>query len=126
MHASGTFIVSLTPRSPSESPIARMSLDKRFHGDLDGASTGEMLGFHTQTEGSAGYVALELVTGTLGGRDGTFALQHSGTMERGQGRTIITVVPDSATNQLTGLTGTMTISIVDGKHYYEFEYSLPT
>lgn len=125
MTARGTFDVSLAPQSQFTPEVARLSLDKRFHGDLDATSKGEMLGFHTSTEGSAGYVALEFVTGTLAGRTGAFALQHSGTMERGQGNANIRVVPDSGTDQLTGLTGTMTISIVDGKHLYEFEYSLP-
>jgi hypothetical protein len=102
-----------------------MSIDKQFHGDIDGTSKGQMLASMSDVKGSAGYVAMERVTGTLHGRSGTFALQHSGTMTHGEGQLIVTVVPDSGTGQLTGLTGKLTITIVDGKHLYDFEYSLP-
>jgi hypothetical protein len=102
-----------------------MTVAKQFHGDLEGTSTGEMLSAGTSTQGSAGYVAIERVTGTLGGRSGTFILQHSGTMTRGAPQLSITVVPDSGTGQLAGLTGTMTITIVNGKHSYEFAYEVP-
>lgn len=126
--ASGTFDVKLQPQSSDEgaegSSLARMSLDKQFHGDLAGASKGEMLSAGTSTKGSAGYVAIERVTGALEGRAGTFVLQHSGTMDRGAPRLIITVVPDSGTGRLVGLTGTMTIRIEGGKHFYEFDYTL--
>jgi hypothetical protein len=102
-----------------------MTLDKRFHGDLEGTSQGEMLAAMTAVKGSAGYVAIERVTGTLRGRKGTFALQHTGIMNRGTPSLTITVVPDSGTEQLTGLSGTMAIIITaDGKHSYEFDYTL--
>jgi hypothetical protein len=127
-HARGPFEVKLTPQatdSGSEgTPLGRMSLDKQFRGDLEATSKGEMLSAGTPVKGSAGYVAIERVSGTLRGRAGTFVLQHSGTMTRGVPHLTITVVPDSGTGQLTGLAGAMAIQIVDGKHSYEFEYTL--
>jgi flagellar basal body rod protein FlgG len=102
-----------------------MSIDKTFHGELDATSKGEMLAAMTPVKGSAGYVAIEKVTGKLAGRDGTFVLQHMGTMTRGEGKLTVTVVPDSGTGQLVGLSGTMSIEITEGKHFYHFEYSLP-
>lgn len=99
-------------------------MDKRFHGDLEATSKGEMLTAGTSVEGSAGYVAIERVSGTLHGRRGTFVLQHSGTMTRGAPQLTITVVPDSGTNELVGLAGRMVITIADGKHSYDFEYTL--
>ena len=129
IHASGTFEVKMTPQSPddkAEGPtVGRYSLDKKFQGDLEGTSKGEMLAVGTAVEGSAGYVAMEQVTGTLNGRTGTFALQHTGTMNRGAAQLSVTVVPDSGTGQLVGLAGKMEIKIADGKHFYEFEYTLP-
>jgi hypothetical protein len=126
--ATGTFDVTVTPVGTPDkaegAALGRMSLDKQFQGDLTGTSKGEMLTAMTDTKGSAGYVAIERVTGTLQGRSGTFVLQHTGTMARGAQQLTITVVPDSATGQLTGLSGTMTINIVDGKHFYEFDYAL--
>jgi hypothetical protein len=101
-----------------------MTLDKQFHGELEGTSKGVMLAVSTSVEGSAGYVAMEQVSGTLNGRGGTFALQHSGTMTRGVPQLSVTVVPDSGTGQLVGLSGRMTIQIADGKHSYDFEYTL--
>jgi hypothetical protein len=101
-----------------------MSLDKQFHGDLEATSKGEMLSAGTAVKGSAGYVAMEHVSGTLHGKSGTFVLQHSGTMARGTPQLSVTVVPDSGTGQLAGLAGTMTINIAGGKHSYEFEYTL--
>jgi hypothetical protein len=128
-HASGTFDVKLTPQANDEAAgsatLGRMSIDKQFHGDLEGTSKGEMLTAGTSVQGSAGYVAIERVSGTLQGRSGTFVLQHSGTMTRGAPQLTITVVPDSGTGQLAGLAGQMTINIADGKHSYEFEYTLP-
>jgi hypothetical protein len=125
-HASGTFEVKLTPQptDDKDSTLGRMSIDKQFHGDLDGTSKGEMLTGMTSVKGSAGYVAMEKVTGTLQGRRGTFILQHSGTMDRGTPQLSVTVVPDSGTDELVGLTGKLTIKIADGKHSYEFEYAL--
>lgn len=126
--ATGTFIVKLAPLATHHAQsdlLGRMSIDKTFSGDLTGESKGEMLSALTPVEGSAGYVAVERVQGTLGGRTGTFVLQHSGTMDRGAQSLVITVVPDSGTDGLTGLTGRMTISVVDGRHGYEFRYQLP-
>lgn len=129
MHARGTFEVKLTPLGAEDktsgSTLGKMSIEKQIHGDLEGTSKGEMLTATTDVQGSAGYVAIERVTGTLHGRSGTFVLQHSGTMTRGAQQLVIGVVPDSATGQLAGLTGTMAISIADGKHSYEFAYIMP-
>ena len=124
--AKGTFDVKIAPQTAAhtDSAIARMSLDKEFHGDLQGTSKGEMLAVQT-TEGSAGYVAMERVTATLAGRTGTFVLQHSGTMDRGNPHLDLNVVPDSGSGELKGLTGKMTIDIREGKHFYSFEYKLP-
>lgn len=127
--ATGAFEVKVTPQPTEEkaaSPtLGRMSLDKRFHGDLEGTSQGEMLTAGTDVKGSAGYVAMERVSATLHGRRGTFALQHSGTMTRGAPQLEITVVPDSGTGELAGLAGTMVIAIApDGKHSYDFEYTI--
>ncbi len=127
-HAAGTFDVKLTPHSADDKdlPLARMTIDKQFHGDLEGTSKGEMLAASTGVKNSAGYVALERVSGKLKGRTGTFILQHSATMDRGKPFLSITVVPDSGTDELVGLAGKMNIKIApDGKHSYEFEYTLP-
>lgn len=105
--------------------LGRMTIDKKFSGDLEATSKGQMLTGGGQEKGSAGYVAMERVTGTLKGRTGSFILQHSGTMNRGAPKLLIVVVPDSGTGQLKGLAGTMTIDIVDGKHSYGFDYALP-
>jgi hypothetical protein len=126
-HASGTFEVKLNPQldeGVGDPTVSRMSIDKQFNGDLEGTSKGQMLAAGTDVTGSAGYVAMERVTGKLGGRNGTFALQHSGTMTRGAPQLTITVVPDSGTDQLVGLWGKMKINIVEGKHFYQFEYTL--
>jgi hypothetical protein len=101
-----------------------MSIDKQFQGNLEAASYGQMLTAVTGVKGSAGYVAIEQVTGSLHGRSGAFVLQHSGTMTRGAPQLTVSVVPDSGTGELLGLTGTMTITIADGKHSYDFEYTL--
>lgn len=126
MHASGTFEVKLTPQGTDnkEAVVGRMSIDKQFQGDIEGTSKGEMLSAMTSVKGSAGYVAIEQVSGTLHGHRGTFVLQHTGTMNRGAPQLNITVVPDSGTGELVGLTGKMTIVIADGKHSYDFEYIL--
>lgn len=127
--ATGPFDVKLAPQPLSDvaaaTGLARMSLDKVFHGDLDATSQGEMLSAMGGVKGSAAYVALERVTGTLHGRTGSFALQHTGVMDRGTPSLVVNVVPDSGTGALTGLTGTMSIH-VDGKaHSYVFDYTLP-
>ncbi len=129
-HARGTFEVKMTPQAPDDKSVdatlGRLLLDKQFHGDLEALSKGQMLTAGTAVQGSAGYVAIERVSGTLQGRRGTFALQHTGTMTRGEPQLSITVVPDSGTDQLAGLAGKMTINIADGKHSYDFEYTLVT
>jgi hypothetical protein len=129
-HASGTFEVRLKPQSSDEDAdgtgLGRLSIDKQFHGDLSATSSGEMLSAGTSVKGSAGYVAIERVRGTLDGQSGTFILQHSGTMTRGAPQLTITVVPDSGTGGLEGISGTMSINIVNGKHFYEFDYTLPS
>ena len=128
-HASGPFDVKLNPQSSEEDAdgtgLGRLSIEKQFHGDLEATSKGEMLSAGTSDKGSAGYVAIERVRGTLQRRTGTFILQHSGTMTRGAPQLTITVVPDSGTGGLEEISGTMTINIVNGKHFYEFDYTLP-
>ena len=128
-HATGTFDVKLTPQ-PSEdksddATLGRMTIEKQIHGDLEATSKGQMLTAGTPVKGSAGYVAIERISGTLHDRTGSFILQHTGSMNRGALQLSITVVPDSGTGQLTGLTGKMDIQIADGKHSYDFAYTLP-
>lgn len=129
-HANGPFDVKLTPAPADEGikevGIHRLTLDKQFHGDLQATSKGQMMYADTSVETSGGYVAMERVTGSLHGRTGTFALQHSGTMTRGAQQLTLTVVPDSGTGQLEGLSGSMRIVITEGKHFYEFDYALPS
>ncbi len=136
MRATGSFDVKVTPlqlgREGNDSTagdaktLGRMALEKQFHGELDAASKGEMLTAMTEVKGSAGYVAIEKVTGTLAGRRGSFALLHTGTMTRGNQELSVNVVPDSGTGQLTGITGKLRIRIEEGgKHFYEFDYTLP-
>jgi len=126
----GPFDVQLAPQTLSgvadKSGLGRMSIDKRFHGALAATSTGEMLAFRSATPGSAGYVAMETVRGTLDGRAGSFVLQHSSTMTRGEPAQSITVVPDSGTDALAGLAGRVVIEIAPGgAHSYRFDYTLP-
>jgi hypothetical protein len=128
-HARGTFEVQMNPRAPEDkaegASLGRLSLDKKFHGDLVATGKGEMLTAVTDVKGSAGYVAIERITGTLHGRSGSFVLLHRGIMtNRGQELTL-TVVPDSGTRQLVGLAGEMAIQIADGKHSYDLAYTLP-
>jgi hypothetical protein len=129
-HAAGPFDVKVTPQSTvfnaDSTRVGRMSLDKQYHGDLEGTGLGEMLTGGTDVKGSGVYVAIERVTGNLQGRRGTFLLQHGGVMTRGAPHLSITVVPDSGTDELAGLTGEMGITIAaDGKHTYDFKYTLP-
>jgi hypothetical protein len=128
-HAEGTFDVKTTPIPADETlagtPVGRYALVKQYHGDLDAVSKGEMLAAGEPSKGNGGYVAIEQVTGTLNGHNGTFALQHSGTMEGGSYKLSVTVVPGSGSGQLTGLAGTLNIVIASGKHSYTFDYSLP-
>lgn len=126
--ARGPFEVKIAPQKPDNpqaegAGVGRMSIAKHFHGDLEASSQGEMLAVQT-VQGSAGYVALERVSGTLHGRAGSFVLQHSGTMDRGAPSLSVSVVPDSGTDELTGLRGSMQIVIDAGRHSYEFDYTL--
>lgn len=125
----GAFDVTLAPL-PADArelgaAIGRMSLDKRFHGPLEARSEGQMLAYRSPVDGSAGYVAMELVSGTLEGRQGSFVLQHSGTRDRGAMALDLQVVADSGTGELTGLRGHMGIDITEGRHFYRFHYQLP-
>ena len=128
LQANGTFDVKLAAQAPAPgieaAQLGRMTIDKQFQGDLVAHSLGEMLAAGTSIPGSAGYVALERVDGVLNGRKGSFVLQHSGTMNRGAASLALTVVPDSGSGELSGISGSMRIEIVDGKHYYHLEYTL--
>jgi hypothetical protein len=127
-HATGPFEVKLSPQTDanSDSGIARMTIDKQFHGELEATSVGQMLSAMGSVKGSAGYVAIEKVTGTLNSRKGSFVLQHNATMDRGKPELNIIVVPDSGTGELEGLKGTMHIDVAaGGKHSYKFDYTLP-
>ena len=127
--AMGNFEVSLQPlpnaEVSSDALLGRILLTKKFSGDLQASARGQMLSAGTATRGSAGYVAIDHVSGELDGRRGSFLLQHSGSMNRGVPTLSIMVVPDSGTEELAGLTGTLSINIVDGKHFYDFLYSIP-
>lgn len=127
MQASGTFTVKLEPQSPThaDSELGRMTIDKQFSGGLRAHSLGEMLAFRSAVDGSAGYVAMERVSGTLDGRDGSFVLQHTATMDRGAFTLQVSVVPDSGTGELAGLAGTLAITVdAQGGHAYTFDYRL--
>jgi len=127
--ARGEFVVSLKPLTfegaDPEFKLGRMSIDKQISGDLTASTVGQMLSAMTDTEGSAGYVALERVAGVLDGKRGTFVLQHTGIMNRGAPSLSVTVVPDSGTGELVGLAGEFKIDVEDGKHAYAFTYRLP-
>jgi hypothetical protein len=128
-HASGTFEVKIVPQKDEgigDPTIGRMSVEKVYHGELEGTGRAQMLtGMAEAVKDSGTYVAIERVRGTLHGRKGSFAVWHSGTMNRGTQSLIITIIPDSGTEELTGITGAMTIDIRDGKHFYGIDYSLP-
>ena len=126
-HANGTFEVKLTPApdTSTDKMLGRMTIEKQWHGDLEGTSNGQMLTGGDISKGSAGYVAMEKFTGTLKGRKGSFILQHTATMIKGEGQLTITVVPDSGTDELSGISGKLSIKIEGGKHSYDFEYNLP-
>ncbi len=129
MQTTGEFEVNLQPldsfaKGSDGITLGRMSIDKTFRGDLVAKSQGEMLRVVTKVNGSAGYVAIEQVKGTLQGHSGTFVLQHFGITSHGQDRLILEVVPDSGTGQLANLSGKMSIRFEDGKHTYEFDYAL--
>lgn len=123
--AKGTFDVKMVPQADDTADVGRMTLDKTFLGDLEASSIGQMIAVRTPTEGSAGYVAMERVTGTLGGKKGSFALQHFGTMNRGKQHLRIEIVPDSGTDGLAGISGTLDIIIEKGAHSYVLDYTLP-
>ncbi len=129
MHASGSFDVQMTPQGTNQqaegSTLGRLSVAKQFHGELEASSEGQMLTAVSSVQGSAGYVAIERVTGSLNGRRGSFVLQHSGTMSARGVEQHVTIVPDSGTGQLVGLAGSMTIQLVDATHGYQLEYTLP-
>jgi hypothetical protein len=126
--ATGTFDVKLAPLPADDyadgQVLGRLTIDKTLRGGIEATSRGQMLTAMSGVKGSAGYVAIERVTGTLDGRRGSFVLQHNGTMIRGDGRLTIAVVPDSGTDELTGLAGTMTIEVAAGAHSYVLEYTL--
>ena len=127
MKITGRFEVSMAPldsyvQGVNGINMGRMSIDKKFEGELDATSKGEMLSAMTPVKGSAGYVAMEQVSGSLSGKQGSFVLQHFGIMDRGGDRLVLEVVPDSGTGELSGLKGEMAITIENGQHYYDFEY----
>ncbi len=128
-HITGSFDVKLTPQTAAPgveaAKLGRQTLDKQFHGDLNAHGLGEMLAAGTDVKGSTGYVAIERVTGTLLGKKGSFVLMHTGIMNRGQAQLTVQVVPDSGTDELTGLNGRMGIQIDNGQHLYTFDFSLP-
>ena len=129
MKISGEFEIKLQPmdayaKGQDGISLGRMSIDKVFSGALDASSKGEMLSARTTIQGSAGYVAIEQVSGSLSGKQGSFVLQHFGTMSRGKQNLVLEVVPDSGSGELSGITGQMSISIENGKHFYEFDYTL--
>ena len=128
--AKWSFEVNLVPQELAISHdlpgLSRMSIEKRYSGTLEATGRGEMLSFNAQVKGSAGYVAIERVTGTLQGRRGSFVIQHSGTMNRGIPSLTIAVVPDSGTEELAGLQGTMAIDSVDGRHSYTLQFDIPS
>jgi hypothetical protein len=128
-HARGSFEVKVTPQPPQDGvgdpSVGRMTIEKQFRGDLEGVGRGQMLAMGTAVDGSAGYVAMERVTGSVHGRHGSFALQHSGTLHRGSPQLSVTIVPDSGTEQLAGIAGRLEIIIANGEHAYVLDYSLP-
>ena len=128
LKASGNFDVNVIPQTPQDpadgASLGRMLLDKQFHGDLEATSKGQMLTGMSELKGSGAYVAIERVTGTLHGRSGSFILHHLGLMTRGAPQLEIKVVPDSGTGELKGISGSMSIVIADGKHSYDFAYTL--
>jgi hypothetical protein len=130
MHAHGTFDVNIIPQPPEgkaegSTTLGRMLIEKQFHGDLEAVSKGQMLTGMAEVKGSGVYVAIEQVKGALKGRSGSFILHHLGIMVRGAPQLNVTVVPDSGTGELAGIEGSMTILITDGKHSYDFTYTVP-
>jgi hypothetical protein len=128
MHAKGPFDVTMTPQKDegADANLGRFTLEKTFHGELEARGKGQMLTVGTDVQGSAVYVAVEKVAGTLGGRQGGFSLYHQGVMTRGTPSLTVTIVPDSGTGALQGIAGTLGIDILDGRHFYDLAYTLPT
>jgi len=125
-HAHGTFTVKVQPLSPAPAEgLSRFSIDKEIHGDLEATTKGEMFSGGDPRQGVAGYVAIEVVTGTLNGKHGSFALQHFATMDQGGPKMQVIVVPGSGTGELKGISGAFTIKIENGQHFYDFDYALP-
>jgi len=125
-HAHGTFTVKVQPLTPAPAEgLGRFSIDKMIAGDLDGTTKGEMFPGGDPKQGAAGYVAIEMVNGTLNGKKGAFALQHSATMDSSGMKMQVIVVPGSGTGQLTGISGAFNIRIENGQHFYDFDYALP-
>jgi hypothetical protein len=125
-HAHGTFTVEVKPLTPAPAEgLARFSINKQIHGDLEATTQGEMFSGGDPKQGAAGYVAIEVVTGTLAGKHGSFALQHSATMDPSGLKMTVIVVPGSGTGELKGIAGTFTITIEKGQHSYDFDYTLP-
>jgi Protein of unknown function (DUF3224) len=124
-HAKGEFEVKMAPVSGADETLMRMSIDKKFHGDLEASSIGQMMAGGNEANGARVYVALETVTGTLGGKLGSFILAHRGTMTSSAHELSVIVVPDSGTGELKGISGTLDIEITGGKHFYTMDYTLP-
>jgi hypothetical protein len=125
-HAHGTFAVKVAPLTPPPAEgLGRFSIDKQIHGDLEATTKGEMFSGGDPKSGLAGYVAIEVVAGTLAGKRGSFALQHSATMDAGGPKMSVIVVPGSGTGELKGISGTFTIRIEGGQHFYDLDYTLP-
>ena len=125
-HVKGTFTVDVHPLTPAPAEgLSRFSIDKQIHGDLEATSKGEMFSGGDPKQGVAGYVAIEVVTGTLKGKKGSFALQHTATMDQDGPRMSVITVPGSGTGELKGISGTFDIQIANGQHSYDFEYTLP-
>jgi hypothetical protein len=125
-HAHGTFTVKINPLTPGPAEgLSRFSIDKEIHGDIEATTRGEMLSGGDPKAGTAGYVAIEMVTGTLAGKQGSFALQHFATMDAGGPKMSVVVVPGSGTGELKGIAGSFAIIVAEGKHSYDFEYTLP-
>ena len=124
-HAAGEFEVKMKPVSATDEPVMRMSLDKKFHGDLVAESVGQMMAGGNEANSARVYVALETVTGSLENKTGSFVLAHRGTMTKDAQALSVIIVPDTGTDQLAGITGEMGIDIRDGKHFYTLDYTLP-
>jgi len=124
-HAHGTFTVKIQPLTPAPAEgISRFSIDKEIRGDLEATTKGEMFSAGDVKSGVAGYVAIEVVTGTLAGKRGTFALQHSATMDQSGRKMTVIIIPGSGTGELKGISGTFDIQIANGQHTYDLEYKL--